>query len=136
MTSSASRQNAYRATAGSRMPPGSSRDAAWKLRDPPHSSLRQASMSAASVSECSSMRHHAIQDFCGGNHRRHACPRMRAGADQVEAGNIFALVMRTEERALQQHRLQAERRAVQGQQAVAEINRRPDLRRDDMLAEV
>ena len=60
------------------------------------------------------MRHHAIEDFGGRQNTRDAGAGMRAGADQIEAGDILAAVVRAEPRALGEHRLQPEGGALPG----------------------
>ena len=56
-------------------------------------------------------------DLRRGDHARQACARVRARADQIEAVDLLALVVRPEPRALEQLRLEGKRRALLRQAA-------------------
>ena len=70
------------------------------------------------------MRDQPIEYPRRGEHAGQAGTGMRAGADEKQAIDIFAAIMRPEPRTLTQHRFETERRPLHGKQALAKVERR------------
>src|SRR5262249_34851349 len=97
---------------------------------------RQAAKSADRVSgkkRC--MWHQTVEGLGRRQHTRHTCAWMCAGGDEIEAIDVFGLVMRPEPGALGEQRLEAEGGALEGKKAVAEMLWRHCPRRDDVRLE-
>src|SRR6056297_1365891 len=67
------------------------------------------------------------------DHARNAGARMRAGADQVDVGNLLVAVVWPEERRLPQYRFDRKRRAEVRIEFVAETERRQRATGDQVL---
>src|SRR4051794_19080664 len=109
--SSATRQNAYRAVAGARTRAGRRHDAAKKERDCRLRIIRHAARSRCSdlSGDAIAMGHHPVEDLGRGEDAREPGARMRSRADEIEAADVLAHIVRSKPGALPQHGLQAER---------------------------
>ena len=76
---------------------------------------------------------HLRDDLPGTHHAGQSSAGMRAGADEVKIGNIFAQVVRAEPRGLRQDRLDRKGATEVTVQRVAEVQRVDVVLGDDML---
>src|SRR5262249_50605526 len=76
-----------------------------------------------------------LKYFRTAKHTRYPRAGMGGGADEVEVGDVFALVVKTEVGGLSEGRLDRETRAVQGRKLVAEMLGRDEEFFDDVLAQ-
>ena len=76
-----------------------------------------------------------FHDFGGAQDAGHASPGVGAGADKVEPGDIFALIVKAEPRGLRQSGSDGETGSVRGQEGIAEIGRGDVKLGDEVLLE-